>query len=98
MQVLVTPSLFAPNAFTPNGDGLNEIFYVYNRNLASFELWIFDRWGEVIFHTTDPSQGWDGRHKNRMSPNDVYVWKVKYSDYIEPTVYNEKIGHVVLVR
>ncbi len=99
LQVLVTPSVFIPNAFSPNDDAHNNVFYPIVRNLATYEFWIFNRWGEVIFHTTDQNEGWNGRHKNNvMCPNDVYVWKIKYTDYIQPDEERVKIGHVTLVK
>jgi gliding motility-associated-like protein len=98
LLILVTPSVFIPNAFTPNADAHNNIFYPVVRNLATMEFWIFNRWGQIVFHTTDPSEGWNGTHKNIPCPNDVYVWKIKYTDYIEPDVEKVKIGHVTLVR
>lgn len=98
MEVILTPSVFIPNAFTPNADEHNNIFQPVVRNLATYEFWIFNRWGEVIFHSTNPNEGWNGTFKNVMCLNDVYVWKIEYSDYIEPDIYKVKMGHVTLVK
>ncbi|MBX7095938.1 MAG: gliding motility-associated C-terminal domain-containing protein, partial [Flavobacteriales bacterium] len=81
-----------------NADEHNNIFQPVVRNLATYEFWIFNRWGEVIFHSTNPNEGWNGTFKNVMCLNDVYVWKIEYSDYIEPDIYKVKMGHVTLVK
>jgi gliding motility-associated-like protein len=98
MLVLVTPSVFVPNAFTPNGDPMNDYFQPVVRNLSYYEFYIFDRWGELIFHSTDSNEGWDGRYEGLNCPIGVYVWKIRYSDYITPDEVREKIGHVTIVR
>jgi gliding motility-associated-like protein len=96
--VLVTPSVFIPNAFTPNGDDKNPVFKPIVRNLSYYEFYIFNRWGEIIFETRDTEAGWDGTHKNNKCPIDVYVWMIKYADQINPEVINVKRGHVTLIR
>lgn len=98
MYIIVSPSVFIPNAFTPNGDDHNNIFQPVVRNLQTYEFWIFDRWGQIVFHSTNPAEGWNGTHNNVMCPIDVYVWKIRYSDYIEPDIYREKYGHVTLIK
>src|SRR5690606_29431412 len=83
---------FIPDAFSPNLDGINEWFQVYfNRIPESFELHIYDRWGERIALITDPLIGWDGKFKGKDAPSAVYVWLVK----IEGTTYS---GDVLLHR
>lgn len=96
--VMVTPSVFIPNSFSPNGDGINEVFYPYVRNLQEMELMIFNRWGEIIFTSNEFDKGWDGTHKNIKCKTDVYVWKLKYISLHEPGVTREKRGHVTLLR
>lgn len=88
--------VWVPNAFTPNSDGLNDVFLPYTENVYEYKLMIFDRWGKLIFETTDPSQGWDGKYKNKLLPGQVYSWKMIFKDY-----YNKeftKYGMVVLIR
>jgi gliding motility-associated-like protein len=53
-------NVFIPNAFSPDGNGRNDIFKAEGRGVASFEIWIYDRWGDLVFHSTDMSAGWDG--------------------------------------
>jgi len=91
--------LFAPNAFTPNGDGLNDIFYFQGGNidLAHFQLYIFDRWGNVVFETTDPTKGWDASYAGSQVESGVYVWRVKARSATQGDRY-EFHGHVTVVR
>jgi gliding motility-associated-like protein len=66
--------VFIPNAFTPNGDGLNDAFLPKTRSLQSYQMNIINCWGEIVFTTQNPQQGWDGKN----APNDVYVVTVQY--------------------
>ncbi|GAB4133052.1 MAG: hypothetical protein Fur0041_04940 [Bacteroidia bacterium] len=101
IQIYVEPdwSFFAPNAFTPNDDGTNDIFYVYGEGIKTekFELFIFDRWGNQIFYSKDINKGWDGRvNGGPVCQIDTYVWKCNFLD-----VKGNKhrvIGHVNLIR
>lgn len=80
VEPLVT--YFLPNAFTPNQDGLNEAFLGKGvlEGMQSFDMWIFNRYGEEVFATKNPDTGWNGRYNNsgRDMPQDVYVCKVRY--------------------
>ena len=97
--------LFAPSAFTPNGDYDNDYFMPKGLGVKGeeFEMYIYDRWGDLIDKVTgvwsdDPSIGWDG-HANegkRIAQNDVYVWLIKTQDYYGAE--HEYIGHVTLLR
>ncbi len=96
-------SIFAPNAFTPNEDGVNDVFYVSGENIYDFELFVFDRWGEVIFHTNDMNTGWNGKKYNdlRNAQIDVYVWKISYkywSDWKHDGKTREEVGRVSLLK
>ena len=99
LPVIDLPGIFVPNAFTPDGDGRNDVFRVSGSGLSSkgFHLMIFNRWGELIFDTTDLNESWDGTRNGSIVKNDVYVWTVvAYSRFsIEP--YEMK-GHVTLLR
>lgn len=91
--------VYVPNAFTPDGDGINDIFYPVVNALdpEKYELFIFNRWGELIFNTESITTGWDGSHKGIKSKQDVYVWKIVAKDLIEgkKRIY---YGHVSLLR
>jgi gliding motility-associated-like protein len=93
-------SIYVPNAFTPNGDGNNEIFLPIGVGIdpAKYTLWIFDRWGNVIFTSTDINDGWNGKVNNYDNPCqvDTYVWRIVATD-INGGLYT-KLGSVNLVR
>lgn len=88
-------SFYVPNAFTPNGDGFNDEFQGYGTSISDYEMWIYDRWGLVIYHTRDYDKPWDGRI-NTMAQNDVYVYRIVVKDRRnEDHVF---IGNVTLVK
>ena len=72
------PSLWVPNAFSPNGDGLNDLFIPVPRYLEILNFYIYDRWGQLIFESNRPIKGWDGKYKNREVQEGVFAWKVNY--------------------
>lgn len=72
---------YIPSAFTPNGDGLNDLFYVTaNFEPQKFEMYIFTRGSELLFSTRDMSIGWDGTKYGSFLPQGVYVYLIKYVD------------------
>ena len=77
--------LWAPNAISVNNDGINEVFNVYGMGWSSdnFDLRIFNRWGEEIYHTDEINKGWDGTDQNTGSKVHigVYVWRLKIMSY-----------------
>lgn len=66
------PYIFIPNAFTPNGDGNNDVLYVRGVIIDEMQLLIYNRWGEKVFESNIQSSGWDGTFKNKELPPDVY--------------------------
>lgn len=66
-----------PNAFTPNGDGVNDVWKVAYRSLLDFKCTIFDRYGNRIYHFSDPSQGWDGKYKGKTVGPGVYYYVIE---------------------
>ena len=77
-------TFFIPNAFTPNGDGINDTFYGQGIGIEKYEIFIFDRWGNNVFYGDDVSKAWDGKanHGSEIAQEDVYVWKVKLLDVL----------------
>lgn len=71
-------AIFLPNAFTPNGDGQNDIFKVLSRCVTMHSFRIFNRWGELVYETSDINQGWDGTFKGAAQMPGVYVYTVAY--------------------
>lgn len=96
-KVIVVDQLFyAPNAFTPDGDGLNDEFLPSVIGAQAYELLIYDRWGDIVFKTNDPKQGWSGTSGGINSPIDTYVYRAVVQDISEKEL--EYIGHFTLVR
>lgn len=75
-------TFYIPNAFSPNGDGRNEGFKGTGIGIdtTTYNIWVFDRWGNQVFHTLDMEETWNGRFNGVMVQEDVYVWKVRFSD------------------
>lgn len=93
-------TFFLPNAFSPNDDGINEVYKGkgFLRGVTGFQLSIWNRWGEVVFETEDPEEGWNGRFSNagKPAPQGVYYARVNYrSPRGEPV---ELKGVVTLIR
>lgn len=89
---------FVPNAFTPNGDGLNDIFKPgYKCYFSAYSFQIYNRWGQVVFSTHNPLEGWDGRLNGLNQPLGTYVWEISFYDtYLQQSTL--KKGVVVLIR
>lgn len=66
-----------PNAFTPNDDGVNDIWKVAYRSLLNFKCWIFDRYGNEIYYFSNPNDGWDGRYKGKKVKSGVYYYVIE---------------------
>ena len=100
IQPIVT--FYIPNAFTPNGDGVNEGFKGTGIGIKdnTYNLWIFDRWGLMIYHADGLEKAWDGHMQNHegqpILQEDVYVWKVKFDDILGKE--HDYHGTVTLVK
>ena len=97
----VCSSFYIPNAFTPDGDGLNDEFLPLfsGVDINTVNLFIFDRWGELIFQSAKTGQGWDGTYKGKKAPLGVYVYLVKYKtlDQLDAVDFEAR-GKVSLMR
>ncbi|MCC5917386.1 MAG: gliding motility-associated C-terminal domain-containing protein [Cryomorphaceae bacterium] len=91
------PRLFIPNAFAPTGTGNNERFKVKGDGIQSYEISILDRWGNVIYHSTDLSEAWDGTYKGKMVPSAVYVYLIVVTGFESSEVIREQ-GTLYLLR
>ncbi len=94
--ILEESTLFVPNAVTPDGDGFNDFFLPMGSGITNYHFYIFDRWGELIFESTDMTQSWDCMYKGYKVKEDVYVWKADIIDLNnqKKTLY----GHVTVLR
>lgn len=91
------PIIYVPNTFTPDDENpINPIFYAVGGNIKTFEMTIFDRWGELIFTSNDISFGWDGTYLGNKCQDGTYIWKIKISDFEDEEHYY--VGHVNLLR
>jgi gliding motility-associated-like protein len=97
IRVYRGPTFYVPTAFSPNGDGLNDIFRPTPVGIQSLEYFrVYNRYGELIFETNDMTKGWDGTYKGMKQNPDNYVWTLKGVDrYGTLKVLS---GNVVLVR
>jgi gliding motility-associated-like protein len=77
--VKVQSGLLLPTAFSPNQDGLNDIFRILNTNITLHGFSIYNRWGQQIFYTNRLNEGWDGTYLNQAQPIEVYTWVVDYT-------------------
>jgi len=100
-----------PSVFTPNGDGQNDIFHPCDsttaqelqekncppyKNVEKIDIKIYNRWGENIFHTNDPSAGWDGTYKGHMSQEAIYIYRLVAKNSDGGEIY--RVGSVTLIR
>jgi gliding motility-associated-like protein len=75
-----------PNAFTPlNRDGVNDTFYPVVKNVKSFNFQVYNRWGQLLFESSEINQGWTGEHLNEYMLSDVYIYKVTYTGMDDQT-------------
>ena len=96
-EVFKGSGVYVPTAFTPNGNGVNEQLrpgYKAIKKLSYFT--IYNRWGQVVFTTSDLAKGWDGRYKGKLADTGTFVWMLRAEDVIGH-VYNQK-GTFVLIR
>ena len=94
-------TFFIANTFTPNGEGVNDTFYGKGTGIdwSTYRMWIFDRWGNLIFETQDINIGWDGRANGGkdIAQIDTYVWKISFKE-ANNRKDHKYIGHVNLLK
>lgn len=97
VTVVVIPGM--PDAFTPNGDGVNDKFRIVGlppENITQFNLQIFNRWGQLVFNTQDILDSWDGTRSGTVCPEGVYFWVIYYEDNKKAKISNR--GTLMLLR
>ncbi len=96
------PQFFIPNTFTPNADGKNDHFAIYTTSVQSQLFMIYDRWGNVIFRSSDPQPVWDGKVGGEVVQDGVYIWSCQYRPLLDHSgTLGETIeatGHVNVLR
>ena len=96
VQTLVNPLLDVPNAFTPGRFGQNSVVKVQGFGIGSILFRIYNRWGQLIFETNNPNQGWDGTYRGIPQPMDVYAYTVE-ATFFDGTRTTKK-GDITLIR
>jgi gliding motility-associated-like protein len=96
--VEVDPTLYIPNSFSPNDDNKNDVFELhFNERIKKIEFTVFDRWGEILFNTTDLNFAWDGTYNGQPLPMGVYSYKLMYSDD-DGNIDVPLFGHITLLK
>lgn len=88
--------MYVPNSFTPNDDGINDYFYPKGVNYNSLKMYIYNRWGEMLYETDNISNGWNGTYKGDLCKEDMYIYVIRWL-----TIENKQkqiIGHVILLK
>ncbi|MEI9959014.1 MAG: gliding motility-associated C-terminal domain-containing protein [Ferruginibacter sp.] len=91
-------SIYIPTAFSPNNDSKNDLFKatLFGDIPARFELYVYNRYGEVVFNSKDINKGWDGIFKGKLQPASSYVWRCIYQ--FNGKDLNNETGSVILIR
>lgn len=89
-------AIIVPNVFTPNGDGLNELFVTPWVGVKDYHMMIFDRWGKLVFESFDKNVYWDGMYNGEPRPEGVFTYKIEATGYLGTKT--EKVGTVTLYR
>jgi gliding motility-associated-like protein len=92
----VHPVIYLPNIFSPNGDNINDVLYVRGQGITSMSLIIYDRWGEKVFESTTPENGWDGRFRGQFLESAVFAYSLK-AEFSDGNKVKKK-GTITLVR
>lgn len=97
IEVAKPMSIYAPNAFSPDNDGINDYFFVSGEGIEEFSLEVYNRWGELVFASNEQDIHWDGTYEGVEAPIGAYVYQVsgRSTDGSEHVL---KSGSVALVR
>ncbi len=93
------PEVYFPSGFTPNGDGLNDGFGIIGGvgAITNYKLSVYNRWGELVFHTTNPFEKWNGLFKGKMQNSGIFVWYAEFKRIQSPVTERRK-GVVTLIH
>lgn len=97
VTLIQEPSVFTPNSFTPNGDGLNETWSPVSSFIKNYNLRIFNRWGNLIFESNESNRQWDGSYQGQPASLGIYFYVITYIGYPDNTKFYKR-GSVTLLR
>ncbi|MCI5057230.1 MAG: choice-of-anchor L domain-containing protein [Flavobacteriales bacterium] len=99
IEILPEFYLYVPNAFSPNGNNVNDQFgpSLFGKMPLEYTFQIFNRWGDKVFETRNTTEKWDGTFNNKLADSEVYIWKLELLNAIDQQ-YVTKSGHVTLIR
>lgn len=94
------PNVFIPSAFSPDDDGINDLFYPVVRNVVLYNFRVINRRGQTVFYSEEPGQGWDGTFEGAQAPIGVYVYRLNYQGLDKDGIKLKKkvLGTVTLIR
>ncbi len=100
VNILHCPAIvYIPGIFSPNGDHLNDHFKIQGADIARAEMIITNRWGEVVYNGDALTDGWDGKFRNVICPEDIYAYKLIYREYSGTILYDHQLtGKIMLLR
>ncbi|MCQ2976019.1 MAG: PKD domain-containing protein [Bacteroidales bacterium] len=96
ITIIKNPIVVFPNAFTPNGDGINDVFKPIHGDIANYKIVILDKKGAIMYRGTDIDEGWDGTRNGKPCPNGVYVYKANI--VLRDKSFYEQTGYIVLLK
>ena len=100
-NVFISPIvvLHIPNAFTPNDNSLNDVFKPEGifLGITDYSFQVYNRWGELLFSSTDPEIGWDGKIENKTVQQGIYIYQIRYTDYLR-TKWYESSGEIYILK
>ncbi|SOD91783.1 T9SS type B sorting domain-containing protein [Spirosoma fluviale] len=88
--------ILMPDAFTPNGDGMNDVLKAFGTYIDKFMMTVYNRWGEVVYSTTSRSEGWDGNNNGQQAPPGQYMYRIEVIDLTG--LKTVRTGAVLLIR
>ena len=92
-------AVYFPNSFTPNNDGMNDVYAPVGVDVISFNLKIYNRWGQLVFESNNISHTWDGTTNGKFAPTDTYIYQAEYSGYLNKKLVTfDKKGNITLMR
>jgi gliding motility-associated-like protein len=97
VKVVNKVDIYVPSGFTPNNDGLNDVLKAIPIGIKDFRIFtVYNRWGQVVFQTKDPSRAWNGMFNGTPQSSDVYVWIAEGISFFGEVI--KRKGTVVIIR